>query len=126
MKPRHSAPGARLRLVLSPGVWLGPGKADILEGVRESGTIAAAGRRLGMSYRRAWQLVEELNGYFDAPLVETSKGGTARGGARLTPLGEEVLARYRRAEAFAKEAGEAELGPLRARLATQVSQSEAE
>lgn len=117
MKPRHAAPGARLRLVLGPGRALGPGKADILEGVRETGSIAAAGRRLKMSYRRAWQLVEELNGYFDAPLVETAKGGAAGGGARLTELGEEVLARYRRVAAAAEDAAEVELQALLRRLA---------
>jgi len=117
VKPRHAAPGARVRLVLGPGRALGPGKADILDGVRETGSIAAAGRRLKMSYRRAWQLVEELNGYFDAPLVETVKGGTAGGGARLTELGEEVLARYRRVAAAADSTADGELAALLHRLA---------
>lgn len=84
----------RLRIVLAPGVFLGPGKGELLEGIRDSGSIAAAGRRMGMSYKRAWQLVETLNGYFRSPLVVAATGGKAGGGARLTRLGEQVLARY--------------------------------
>lgn len=91
--------GARLRIVLEPDIAIGPGKADILEGVKETGSIAAAGRRLGMSYKRAWLLVETMNRCFRTPLVETRRGGRARGGARLTPTGELVLACYRRMEA---------------------------
>lgn len=96
--------GARLRVVLKKNVAFGPGKADILEGIRETGSIAAAGRRLHMSYKRAWTLVEDMNRDFRAPLVETSKGGSGHGGATLTALGDEVLDRYRRMEAHAEDA----------------------
>jgi molybdate transport system regulatory protein len=96
MKARDLAQMVRLRLQLSPGIALGPGKADLLDGIRDTGSIAAAGRRMRMSYKRAWQLVEELNALFDAPLVTASKGGPGGGGAALTRLGEDVLARYRR------------------------------
>jgi molybdate transport system regulatory protein len=87
--------GARLRVVIAPGIGIGPGKVAMLEGVRETGSIAAAGRRIGMSYKRAWLLVAALNGHFDEPLIEASKGGKTGGGAHLTPLGEEVLDAYR-------------------------------
>ncbi len=96
--------GARLRVVLRRDVALGPGKADILEGIRETGSIAAAGRRLRMSYKRAWTLVEDMNRDFRSPLVETTKGGSGHGGAVLTALGVEVLDRYRRMEALTERA----------------------
>lgn len=97
MSPRANlAEMIRLRLRLAPGIDLGPGKADLLEGILETGSISAAGRRMRMSYKRAWQLVDELNRLFDAPLVEASKGGPGGGGAALTPLGREILTRYRR------------------------------
>src|SRR5581483_3881506 len=67
----------RLRIMLAPGTPLGPGKAQLLQGIKETGSISAAGRRMGMSYKRAWYLVEALNGHFDAPMVEATKGGRA-------------------------------------------------
>ncbi len=95
MSDSHTQRGVRLRVVLAPGVGIGPGKADLMEGIRETGSIAAAGRRIGMSYKRAWLLVSTLNRHFATPVIEASKGGKAGGGAQLTPLGEEVLAAYR-------------------------------
>jgi len=111
--------GARLslRVVLGPRAALGPGKADLLEGIRATGSIAAAGRRMRMSYKRAWQLVNELNGLFRRPLVEASSGGARGGGARLTALGEEVLARFRRIEARSARAAADDLGALQRRRA---------
>ena len=88
----------RLRLMLGPEIAMGPGKADLLEGIRETGSIAAAGRRMGMSYRRAWLLVETMNACFKTPLVEARKGGSSGGTAVLTRTGDDVLARYRRIE----------------------------
>jgi len=112
-----SIPGRlRLRVVFGPDVVLGPGKADLLEGIRETGSISAAGRRLKMSYKRAWDLVDALNRYFTEPVVHTSKGGIGGGGASLTPWGDEVLALYRRIEARSREAVIGELDTLRARL----------
>jgi len=105
MASRSKASDAiRLRLALAPGVAFGPGKADLLEGIRETGSIAAAGRRMRMSYKRAWQLVEELNRSFREPLVETSKGGAGGGGAHLTRTGQDVLERYQRMHASAADA----------------------
>lgn len=83
---------------------MGPGKADLLAAIGETGSISAAGRRLGMSYRRAWLLVETMNRCFRAPLVAAAKGGRSGGGARLTPAGAEALARYRAMEAQAERA----------------------
>lgn len=108
--------GVRLRLVFEPDAALGPGKADLLEGIAATGSIAAAGRRMGMSYKRAWMLVEQLNAMFAAPLVESSRGGASGGGARLTEGGEAVLDLYRTMEAKAREAGAQEIDGLRALL----------
>ena len=100
MKANELAEMVRLRVRLAPGVDIGPGKADLLlEGIRDTGSISAAGRRMRMSYKRAWQLVDELNRLFDAPLVAASKGGSGGGGAALTKVGADVLARYRRMHA---------------------------
>ena len=74
-------PTLRLRIVFAPGAMIGPGKADLLDGIARTGSIAAAGRDMGMSYKRAWQLVETMNAMFAAPVVESSRGG-ARGGGR--------------------------------------------
>ncbi len=101
---RHQTPGSRLRLVLRPGVALGPGKVRLLEDIGRTGSIAAAGAATGMSYRRAWLLVSELNAIFREPLVATAKGGSGGGGAWLTPLGENVVRRYRRMEALSEAA----------------------
>jgi molybdate transport system regulatory protein len=116
MKAGNRIIGARLRIVLEPDIALGPGKADLLEGIKETGSIAGAGRAMGMSYKRAWYLVETMNRCFKHPLVEASKGGRAGGGARLTDLGQEVLARYRRMEALTVDAVEPEMAALRAFL----------
>jgi molybdate transport system regulatory protein len=111
--------GARLRIVLEPDIAIGPGKADLLQGIRETGSIAAAGRRLGMSYKRAWLLVETMNRCFKSPLVEASRGGRARGGANLTPAGERVLDCYRRMEALTGKAIAREMAELRRLLRDQ-------
>ena len=84
---------------------LGPGKADLLESIRETGSIAAAGRAMSMSYKRAWSLVEEMNAAFRDPLVDSTRGGASGGGARLTEAGETVLAHYRKLEEITAEAG---------------------
>lgn len=93
-----------LRVTLGEDFYIGPGRADLLEHIVETGSIAAAGKAMGMSYKRAWMLVQALNDGFGAPLVETSRGGSAQGGAALTGPGREVLARYRHMQAAAREA----------------------
>lgn len=107
----------QIRVVFDSGLVIGPGKVDLLEHVRDTGSISAAGRRMKMSYRRAWDLVDAMNQHFDTPVVETSKGGAGGGGARLTAMGEEVIARYRRIQAQAAEALDAEVRALHRRLA---------
>lgn len=110
--------GLRFRIVLGPGSAIGPGKADLLEAIRDTRSLTAAAARFGMSYKRSWTLVRELNGIFSGPLVETEKGGAGGGGgARLTPLGEHVLARYRQMEADARSVIEAGVADLRRHLA---------
>lgn len=117
VKLRHAGKlGLRIRIVLADDLVLGPGRADLLAGIAETGSIAASGRRLSMSYKRAWQLVEEMNRGFAAPLVEAVKGGAHGGGARLTPLGETVLGAYRTLEAACGEAAAPALARLHGAL----------
>jgi molybdate transport system regulatory protein len=106
----------RLRLILPGGLMLGPGKADLLAAIRDTGSIAAAGRSMGMSYKRAWMLVETLNAGFRSPLVEASRGGRGHGGAALTEAGAQVLAAYRRMQARAESAAAPEIAELTALL----------
>ncbi|MBB4442768.1 MULTISPECIES: winged helix-turn-helix domain-containing protein [Rhizobium] len=77
---------------------LGHGKMELLEHIRQTGSISAAGRAMDMSYRRAWLLVSEMNRMFNEQVVESQRGGQKGGGAALTPFGEELLARFRRME----------------------------
>jgi molybdate transport system regulatory protein len=109
--------GLHLRVTLRRDVAIGPGKADLLEGIAATGSIAAAGRRMGMSYKRAWLLVDTMNRCFRGALVAAVKGGSAGGGARLTPLGAEVLAAYRRMQARTARAIAPDLAGLKRRLA---------
>ncbi len=107
----------RLRILLGPDHRLGPGKFDLIEAIGETGSISAAGRRLGMSYRRAWLLVDQVNRMFRQPVVLAAAGGAQGGGARLTPFGQDLLAAYRRIEARTRDAIAEELGPFEAELA---------
>jgi molybdate transport system regulatory protein len=95
-KAKSKAPGwSHLRVTLSDDFYVGPGRADLLEGIAETGSIAAAGKRMGMSYKRAWSLVQALNEGWGTPLVITARGGAGQGGASLSDDGAFVLARYR-------------------------------
>ena len=111
-----AASGISLRVILRKGTAFGPGKADLLEHIRDTGSIAAAGRRMKMSYTRAWGLVSDMNDDFAGPLVRSAKGGSARGGAELTALGAEVLRRYRNMQAAAQRSAAADLKALLAKL----------
>ena len=93
-----ASPRARVRVHLDATLMLGPGKAELLEGIAATGSIAEAGRRMDMSYQRAWSLVKTLNAGFAEPLVERQRGGSGGGGARLTATGEQVLSLYRAIE----------------------------
>jgi molybdate transport system regulatory protein len=94
MAAKHSLQ-IRIRLLASDDIALGPGKVDLLAAIAATGSISAAAKAMGMSYRRAWLLVDTMNGCFRQPLVASATGGARGGGAQLTPLGEEVLTRYR-------------------------------
>lgn len=87
---------------------MGPGKADLLEAIDGEGSISAAGRTLGMSYRRTWLLADEMNRCWKERLVETTAGGGAGRGARLTPMGREVLSAYRALERRLQAAADGE------------------
>lgn len=102
-------PKLRLRILFGPDIALGPGKAALLDAVARTGSISAAAREMDMSYRRAWLLVDTMNRCFKAPLVEASKGGAGGGGARITTLGLDVLARYRAMELKAAASVAAEM-----------------
>src|SRR5258705_12049865 len=84
----------KIRILIGAVVAIGPGKADLLAAIARTGSISAAAREMKMSYRRAWLLVEAINSAFRRPLIETLTGGRSGGGARITPLGREVLRRY--------------------------------
>lgn len=105
MTETTDTPRLRLRIVFGEGVWMGPGKAELLERIDRTGSIAAAGREMGMSYKRAWQLVETLNAMFREPLVHSARGGAKGGGATVTETGRAVLDAYRHAVAVADRAG---------------------
>jgi molybdate transport system regulatory protein len=115
----------RIRLVNDGELVMGPGRADLLEQIQATGSIAAAGREMGMSYKRAWALVETMNALFRAPLVEAAKGGVGGGGARLTATGTQVLEAYRGLEAASRQAGDAFLAELSAALPVSSTQKNA-
>jgi molybdate transport system regulatory protein len=94
-KKKKPVPPIQLRISFKKSIAMGPGKADLLDAIAETGSISAAARKLGMSYRRAWLLVETMNQCFLEPVVETLAGGKSGGGAQVTELGMEVVARYR-------------------------------
>lgn len=93
-----------IRLDLAPDVRVGPGKIRLLELVGEQGSISAAGRAIGMSYRRAWLLLDELNRSFPDPVIRARPGGRSGGGAVLTPFGTHLVASYRAIERDAAKA----------------------
>ena len=106
----------RLRLTRGEDIAVGPGKVDLLEAIAREGSITAAARALGMSYRRAWLLVDTMNRCFRGPVVDAEAGGQRGGGTRLTPLGEEVVRRYRASERLAARGAAGELRLLVALL----------
>src|SRR5262245_40199147 len=99
----------QIRIMFRKAIAMGPGKADLLRAIEDSGSISAAARDLGMSYRRAWLLVDTMNQCFKSPVVATLTGGQRGGGARVTELGREVLERYVAMEAKAAESVRKEL-----------------
>lgn len=87
-----------IRIDLPNGTRIGPGKVMLLETIRQTGSISAAARTTGISYRKAWLLIEELNNSLKQPVVKTNSGGAKRGGAEITKYGKEVIAIYRSIE----------------------------
>ena len=113
---RKAAPPARprlsIRIDLTSGARIGPGKVALLEEIGRAGSISAAGRALRMSYRRAWELVEDLNRTLGRPVVTTAAGGSGGGGASLTGAGEALVAEYRAIEAATALAARGHLAAL--------------
>jgi molybdate transport system regulatory protein len=107
----------RPRIAFGPACSLGPGKIDLLRAVADEGSISAAARALGLSYKRAWLLIDTLNRGFGGPVAERSVGGRGGGGARLTALGAALLRHYAAIEAACQRAAAAELAALRSLVA---------
>lgn len=105
-----------LRVDFGPGKAVGPGKIRLLEAIRDGGSISRAGRTLGMSYRRAWMLIDNLNRTFRRPVVTARPGGERGGGACLTPFGRTLVARYRAIERRSQKAAARELAALQRAL----------
>jgi len=120
MEPDARAPSShtdirlRLRILRDGQVAIGPGKVALLEAIRDSGSISAAARHLGMSYRRAWLLIDELNGALIHPATASDTGGKQGGGSSLTAVGAEIIAQYRSVEHKALEVCADELSRLEA------------
>lgn len=104
----------RPRVYIGEDIAVGPGKIDLLRKVGETRSIAAAARALEMPYKKAWLLIDSLNQGFGKPVVETAAGGKGGGGASLTALGEQLIARYEALEASLNASAGGELEALRA------------
>src|SRR5215469_9866585 len=96
--PKRGPLKVKVQLYAGDDRALGPGRADVLAAIEREGSISAAGRTLGMSYRYAWSLVDSMNSCFAEPLVEAAPGGRRGGGAQLTTAGRRVLEVYRALE----------------------------
>lgn len=107
----------RLHIHVDPDHSLGPGKIALLEAIEAEGSISAAARALGMAYRHAWELVDDLNQCFRSAVVATGTGGAEGGGARLSALGKKLVARFRAMERAANSAIASDLAALGAELA---------
>jgi molybdate transport system regulatory protein len=110
-------PTLSLRIDLDPEGRIGPGKIALLEAIGEAGSISAAARRMGMSYKRAWDLVEEMNRLFGRPVAGTRTGGQKGGGAELTALGRLLVERFRAIEKAAIEAAAPDMAALQREIA---------
>lgn len=107
----------KLQIYCGAEIAMGPGKADLLDAIAAHGSISAAAKAMGMSYRRAWLLVDAMNRCWQGPLVKAVAGGSQERGARVTPLGGEVLRLYRAMDAAAaQQAGAGFAGGLAALL----------
>ena len=113
MTKSNALPSLSLRIDLDSGERIGPGKIALLENIEQHGSISAAGRAMDMSYKRAWDLVDEINRICRQPVVERQTGGKNGGGAALTAFGEALVERYRRIERDAASAVKKDLAALR-------------
>jgi molybdate transport system regulatory protein len=109
-------PQLRLRILVGRNIAVGPGKADLLEAILTTNSIAAASRQMGMSYKRAWLLIDTMNCCFAKSAVAAKKGGNRGGGAGLTALGEEVLVPYRRMQSTTRRATTEDLRALKGEM----------
>ena len=116
----------KAQLLIGGELAMGPGKADLLEAIQSEGSISAAGRKLGMSYRRTWLLVDTMNRCWVEPLVQTTPGGGEHRGTRVTAMGLEVLNAYRALEAELVKAAAGPLAALEAKLLDTPKASQAE
>lgn len=113
-KPKTAKPKSgvrckpRFRITRGEDIALGPGKIDLLEAIERNGSISSAARDIGLSYKRAWDMVATMNACFKSPLVVSEKGGSGGGGARLTELGHKVAGLYRDMETKAQQAVQAD------------------
>ncbi|MGH0036826.1 MAG: winged helix-turn-helix domain-containing protein [Myxococcota bacterium] len=107
----------RFRVYLGDGHSVGPGKIQLLENVRDQGSISAAARAMGMAYRHAWELVDDMNQCFRTPVVETASGGRSGGGAQLTALGAALIERFHSMEVSVQGAIARDLEALEAEVA---------
>lgn len=107
----------RLRIYRDESIAIGPGKVHLLEAIAETGSITAAAKHLGMSYRRAWLLIDEMNRALAHPAVNTAAGGSHGGGTALTGVGEAIIKHYRAIESAARVAGARDLAALTRLLA---------
>ncbi len=109
-------PSLSLRINLDPDGRIGPGKIELLEHIAAAGSISAGARRMDMSYKHAWDLVEEMNRIFGKPVVAAQTGGKRGGGATLTAVGTAVVSRFRAIERAATDAAEAHMDALQAEI----------
>ena len=112
--PRY--PGLTLRILAGKSPAMGPGRARLISLIDSTGSISAAARQMGMSYRRAWQLVEAINSSFGQPVVMTAVGGRRGGGASVTEFGRDIVAHYQDMENKASAAIQADLKQFSRRL----------
>lgn len=108
----------RMRVTVGEAIAIGPGKVALLEAVGRTGSITAAALSLGMSYRRAWLLLDEVNRSLQQPAVDSAKGGQRGGGSALTETGQQLIALYRRIEQRAASAARRDISQMLALLAT--------
>lgn len=112
-------PTLSLRIKFGPNGHIGPGKVELLEQIAAFGSISAGARQMSMSYKRAWELVEEMNRLFGKPVLDTQKGGKKGGGAQLTPIGLAVVSRFRAIERAALAVAEPHITALEAEITEQ-------